>query len=46
VQLDELEELKNLMTSSGNEPAAFWLVAKCLNQQCYCVPPYNYDFVK
>jgi hypothetical protein len=27
--------LKNPITSSGFEPAAFWLVAECLNQLRY-----------
>jgi hypothetical protein len=38
VRLEELGQLKK-STSSGLEPATFWLVAYCLNQLRYCVPP-------
>jgi hypothetical protein len=36
-KLDGLGQLKNPMTSSGIEPATFWLVAYLLNQLCYRV---------
>jgi hypothetical protein len=39
VWLEGLGQLKNPMTSFGIEPAAFWLVAQCLNHLHYCVPP-------
>jgi hypothetical protein len=39
VWLEGLGELKNLMTSSGIEPATFQLVAWLLNQLRYRVPP-------
>jgi hypothetical protein len=38
VRLEELHQLKHLMTSSGIEPAIFRLVAYCLNQVRYRVP--------
>jgi hypothetical protein len=38
VRLEGLDQLKNPMTSSGMEPAIFWLVAQCLNQLRYNVP--------
>jgi hypothetical protein len=41
VRLDELGQFKNPMTSSEIEPATFWLVAQCLNQLRYRVPPFN-----
>jgi hypothetical protein len=31
-------QLKIAMTPSGNEPATFWLVEKCLNQLCHLMP--------
>jgi hypothetical protein len=39
VRLGGLDQLKNPMTSSGFEPATFRLVAYCLNQLLYGVPP-------
>jgi hypothetical protein len=39
VQLEGLGQLKNAMTSLGIKPMTFQLVALCLNQLCYCVPP-------
>jgi hypothetical protein len=39
VRLEELGKLKNPMTTSGTEPATFLLVAWCLNQLRYHVPP-------
>jgi hypothetical protein len=41
VRLDGLVHLKNPMTSSGFEPAAFRLVAYCLNQLRYRVTTYK-----
>jgi hypothetical protein len=41
VRLEGLGQLKNPMTSSGIEPATFWLVAECLNQLRYRVPQYH-----
>jgi hypothetical protein len=35
VQLEELGQLRNLMTSSGIKLATFQFVAQCLNQVCY-----------
>jgi hypothetical protein len=43
LRLEGLGQLKNPMTSSGIKPAAFRLVARCLNQLRYRVPsPVNY----
>jgi hypothetical protein len=39
VRMEELDQLKNPVTSSGTEPATFRLVAECLNQLRYRVPP-------
>jgi hypothetical protein len=39
VRLDGLDQLKNPMTSTGIEPATFRLLAQCLNQLRYRVPP-------
>jgi hypothetical protein len=39
VQLEGLRQLKNPMISSGLDPATFRLVAQCLNQLGYRVPP-------
>jgi hypothetical protein len=39
VRQEGLGKLKNPMTSEGLEPATFWLVAQCLNQLHYRVPP-------
>jgi hypothetical protein len=39
LRLEGLDQLKNLMSSSGIETASFRLVAKCLNQLRCCVPP-------
>jgi hypothetical protein len=40
VRLEGLGQLKKKSTSSGPEPATFRLVAWCLNQLRYRVPPY------
>jgi hypothetical protein len=40
VRLEGLGKLKNPVTSSGTEPATSRLVAQCLNQLYYRVPPY------
>jgi hypothetical protein len=41
VRLEGLGQLKKKSTSSGIEPATFRLVAQCLNQLRYCVPPHT-----
>jgi hypothetical protein len=38
--LEELRQLHNPMTSSGIEPATFWLLEKCFNYDTVC--PCNY----
>jgi hypothetical protein len=38
VQLEGLGQLKNPETSSGIEPATFWLAAQSLNQHHHRVP--------
>jgi hypothetical protein len=45
VRLEGLGRLKNPMTSSGLEAATFRLVAECLNQLRYRVPPYIYIYI-
>jgi hypothetical protein len=40
VLLEGLGKLKNPMTSSRIEPAIVQLVAKCLNQPRYRMPPF------
>jgi hypothetical protein len=42
-RLEGLGELKNPMSASGIEPAACRLVAYCLNQLRYSVPPEKYN---
>jgi hypothetical protein len=42
VRLEWLDKLKNPVTSSGFKPATFRLVAWCLNQLRYHVPPFIY----
>jgi hypothetical protein len=37
---ERIRSVKILMTSSGTEPATFRLVAQCLNQLRYGVPPF------
>jgi hypothetical protein len=39
VRLERVCKLKK-STSSGLDPATFRLVAQCLNQLCYCMPPF------
>jgi predicted metallo-beta-lactamase superfamily hydrolase len=39
VRVEDLRQLKDPMASLGIEPAIFRLVAGCLNQRRYCVPP-------
>jgi hypothetical protein len=46
VQLEGLGQLKNPMASSGIETTTFWLVAQCLKQLCYRVPPNDNTYVK
>jgi hypothetical protein len=41
MRLEGSGQLKNPMTSSGIEPATFWLVGQCLNQLRYRVPRYH-----
>jgi hypothetical protein len=38
--LEGLGQLKNPVTSSGIKPATFQLVARCLNQLRYRLPPF------
>ena len=42
VQPEGLCQWKVPMTPTGIEPATYWLVAQCLNQPRYRVPPYYY----
>jgi hypothetical protein len=44
VQLEELGQLKNPVTSSGIEPATFQLVAQYLDQLRYCVSPTGFVY--
>jgi hypothetical protein len=44
--LEGLGTLKNRMTSSGLESATFRLVAQCLNEQSYRVPPQKNNIVE
>jgi hypothetical protein len=49
MRLEVLGQLKNPVTSSGIEPATFRLIALCLNQLRYRVPPnyyYYYYFLR
>jgi ribose/xylose/arabinose/galactoside ABC-type transport system permease subunit len=39
VWLEGIGQLKNAVTSSGIEPATFWLVTYCLNQLLYRMSP-------
>jgi hypothetical protein len=39
VRLEGLEQLKNPIISTGIETATFRLVAQCLNQLRYSIPP-------
>jgi hypothetical protein len=46
MRLVGLDQLKNPVTSSRIEPATFRLVAQCLNQLRYRVPPYTISGIK
>jgi hypothetical protein len=39
VRLEELAKLKNPLTSSGIKTTTLQLIAQCLNQQRYYMPP-------
>jgi hypothetical protein len=39
LQLEGLGQLKNAMILLGSWPETFYLVAYCLNQLCYFMPP-------
>jgi hypothetical protein len=41
VQVESLGELKKYFTSSGVEPATFWIVAQCLNHHATARPNNN-----
>jgi hypothetical protein len=45
MRLEGIDQLKNPITSSGNEPATFRLVAYCRKQLRYCIPLFGEKYI-